>query len=256
MRSKYIAGNWKMNMDRAGAVDLAKSLVEQLKGLDGKFMIAPPFVYLDAVGQIINGSNIILGAQDVTYTENGAHTGEVSAVMLKDIGVQTVILGHSERRNDFYESNQIVNKKVLIALAHDLDVVLCIGERFSHKIVGVTESVCGLQIKTGLEGVTPEQMARVTIAYEPIWAIGTGQTATPEEANRTQAFVRKTIADIYGQKVADETRILYGGSMNAKNAEELLAQSDIDGGLIGGASLKAETFVPICKFAHDANSAK
>ena len=236
MRSKYIAGNWKMNMDRAGAVDLAKSLVEQLKGLDGKFMIAPPFVYLDAVGQIINGSNIILGAQDVTYTENGAHTGEVSAVMLKDIGVQSVILGHSERRNDFYESNQIVNKKVLIALAHGLDVVLCIGERFSHKIVGVTESVCGLQIKTGLEGVTPEQMARVTIAYEPIWAIGTGQTATPEEANKT--------------------RILYGGSMNAKNAEELLAQSDIDGGLIGGASLKAETFVPICKFAHDANSAK
>ncbi len=249
MRAKYIAGNWKMNMDKAGAVELAKSIVEQLKDVKNTFMIAPPFVYLDAVSQIVKGSNIILGAQDVTYTENGAHTGEISATMLKDVGVQTVILGHSERRNDFYENNKIINSKVKIALEHDLDVVLCIGERFSHKIVGVTETVCSLQIKTGLSGVSAEQMSHITIAYEPIWAIGTGQTATPEEANKTHAFVRKTIGEIYGQKIADEIRILYGGSMNAKNAEELLAQSDIDGGLIGGASLKAETFVPICQFS-------
>ena len=136
-----------------------------------------------------------------------------------------------------------------IALEHGLDVVLCIGERFSHRIVGVTESVCALQVKTALAGVSAEQMSKVTIAYEPIWAIGTGQTATPEEANKTHAAVRKTLADMYGQNVADETKILYGGSMNAKNAEELLAQPDIDGGLIGGASLKADTFVPICKFS-------
>ncbi|MCR5123644.1 MAG: triose-phosphate isomerase [Treponema sp.] len=249
MRAKYIAGNWKMNMDRAGAVELAKALVEQLKDVDNTFMIAPPFVYLDAVSQIVKGSNIILGAQDVTYTENGAHTGEVSASMLVDIGVKTVILGHSERRNDFYENNKIVNSKVKIALGHGLDVVLCIGERFSHRIVGVTESVCALQVKTALAGVSAEQMSKVTIAYEPIWAIGTGQTATPEEANKTHAAVRKTLADMYGQNVADETKILYGGSMNSKNADELLAQPDIDGGLIGGASLKADTFVPICKFS-------
>jgi triosephosphate isomerase len=249
MRAKYIAGNWKMNMDKAGAIELAKALVEQLKDVKNTFMIAPPFVYLDAVSQIVKGSNIILGAQDVTYTENGAHTGEISATMLKDVGVQTVILGHSERRNDFYENNKVVNDKVKIALKHGLDVVLCIGERYSHKIVGVTEAVCSLQIRTALAGVSAEQMSHITIAYEPIWAIGTGQTATPEEANKTHAFVRKTIGAIYGQKIADEIKILYGGSMNAKNAEELLAQSDIDGGLIGGASLKAETFVPICEFS-------
>lgn len=249
MRTKFIAGNWKMNMDRAGAVDLAKALVEQLKDVNNTFMFAPPFVYLDAVAPIIKGSNIILGAQNVAVSENGAHTGEVSAEMLKDVGVQSVILGHSERRDELYENNRIVNKKVHAALNHGLKVVLCIGERYSHKIVGVTENVCRLQIEEGLANVSPEQMKDVVIAYEPIWAIGTGVTPTPEEANSIHASIRKTLAKIFDQSIADETKILYGGSMNAKNAEALLAQPEIDGGLIGGASLKAETFVPICKYS-------
>ncbi|MBQ0052398.1 MAG: triose-phosphate isomerase [Treponema sp.] len=247
MRSKYVAGNWKMNMDKAGAVALAKDLVEALKDFDGKFMIAPPYVYLDAVAQILKGSNILLGAQDMAATDNGAHTGAVSAKMLKDIGVQTVILGHSERRYEFYESNRLINRKVLQALENGLEVVLCIGELFSQRIVGVTEDVCELQIRDGLAGVSNDQLSKITIAYEPIWAIGTGKTATPEEAEKVQASVREVIGRIFGKEAAGEIKILYGGSMNASNADELLAQPDIDGGLIGGASLKAETFVPICK---------
>lgn len=249
MRSKYVAGNWKMNMDKAGAVALAKDLVEGLKDLDSKFMIAPPFVYLDAVYQVIKGSNIILGAQDMAATDNGAHTGAVSGEMLKDIGVQTVILGHSERRYEFYESNILISKKVRKALDIGLDVVLCIGELASQKIAGVTDNVCELQIYGGLERVTQEELKRVTIAYEPIWAIGTGKTATPEEAQQVHERVRSVIASTYGKKAAEEIKILYGGSMNAKNADALLSQPDIDGGLIGGASLKAETFIPICKSA-------
>ena len=248
-RTKYVAGNWKMNMDKAGAVALAKGLVENLKGLTAKYMIAPPFVYLDAVYQEIKDSNIILGAQDMAATENGAHTGAVSAVMLKDIGVKTVILGHSERRYEFYENDTLINKKVHEALKNDLDVVLCIGELSSHRIVGVTERICEIQIRSGLEGVTEEQLAKISIAYEPVWAIGTGKTATPEEAQEVHASVRSVIARLYSPKAADAITILYGGSMNAGNAEALLAQPDIDGGLIGGASLKADTFTPICQFA-------
>ena len=150
MRTKFIAGNWKMNMNRAGAVELATALVEQLKSVNNTFMIAPPLVYLDCVAPIVKGSNILLGAQNVAVSENGAHTGEVSAEMLKDIGVQSVILGHSERRDELYENNRIVNQKVHAALNHGLNVVLCIGERYSHKIVGVTESVCRIQIEEGL----------------------------------------------------------------------------------------------------------
>ncbi len=249
MRSKYVAGNWKMNMDRESAVALAKDLVASLKGLDGKFMIAPPYVYLDAVHQVIKGSNIILGAQDMAATDNGAHTGAVSGKMLKDIGVQTVILGHSERRYEFYETDKLINRKVHAALDNDLDVVLCIGELFSHRIVGVTENVCEHQIRYGLAGVSKDKFSKITIAYEPIWAIGTGKTATPEDAQKVHASVREAISKIFGSEVAQEVKILYGGSMNASNAEALLAQPDIDGGLIGGASLKAETFTPICKFS-------
>lgn len=249
MRSKYVAGNWKMNMDRESAVALAKDLVASLKNLDGKFMIAPPYIYLDAVHQVIAGSNIILGAQDMAATDNGAHTGAVSGKMLKDIGVQTVILGHSERRYEFYESNRLINKKVHEALRNDLDIVLCIGELFSQRIVGVTEDVCELQIRDGLAGVPLDKLSKITIAYEPVWAIGTGKTATPEEAESVHASVRETIGKIFGAAAAEEIKILYGGSMNASNAEALLSQADIDGGLIGGASLKAETFAPICEFS-------
>lgn len=249
MRTKYIAGNRKMNMDRAGAVDLAKALVSELKGLDGSFMIAPPFVYLDAVASVIKGSNIRLGAQNAASTENGAHTGEVSVAMLKDIGVQSVILGHSERRDAQNESDKLINEKILAVLNGGLEVVLCIGEQYSQRIAGATEEVCGKQVRGCLKGLTPEQMKNVVIAYEPVWAIGTGKTATPEEANAVHKFVRGVLAEMFGNETAENTKILYGGSMNDGNAEALLAQPDIDGGLIGGASLKADKFSAICRFS-------
>ncbi|MCR5290418.1 MAG: triose-phosphate isomerase [Treponema sp.] len=246
MRKHYIAGNWKMNTDKAGAVKLAQDLVKELKDKPNKYMIGVPYVYLDAVAQVVKGSNILLGAQDMAATGNGAHTGEVSAEMLKDIGVQSVILGHSERRHEIGESDELINKKVLRALEQGLEVVLCIGELLSDREAGNAEKVCAFQLSADLCGVTAEQMKNVTIAYEPVWAIGTGKTATPEDAEAIHKFCRNYIAKLYDQKVADEVIIQYGGSMKAANAAELLAQPDIDGGLIGGAALKAETFVPIC----------
>lgn len=246
-RIKYIAGNWKMNTSRDEAVKLASGLVTALKGKSGKFMVGVPFVYLDAVGQVVKGSNILLGAQDCAATANGAHTGEVSCQMLKDIGVQSVIIGHSERRHEIGESDALINLKVRRALKEGLEVVLCIGELLSEREAGMAESVCAFQLSACLSGVTAEEMKRVTIAYEPVWAIGTGKTATPSDAEEIHKFCRKHIALLYSQEVADETIIQYGGSMKAANAKELLAQSDIDGGLIGGASLKVETFLPICE---------
>ena len=245
-RIHYIAGNWKMNTNKAEAVKLAQDLVVALKEKNGKYMIGVPFVYLDAVSQVIKGSNIILGAQDVAATANGAHTGEVSTEMLKDIGVRSVILGHSERRHEIGESDELINKKVRRALSEGLEVVLCIGELLSDREAGNAEQVCAFQLSADLAGVTEEQMKNVTIAYEPVWAIGTGKTATPADAEAIHKFCRAHIAKLYNQKVADAVIIQYGGSMKASNAKELLAQPDIDGGLIGGASLKADTFEPIC----------
>ncbi len=245
-RTHYIAGNWKMNLDKAGSVKLARDLVAALKGKSNKYMVGVPFVYLDAVAQVLKGSNILLGSQDMAATANGAHTGEVSAEMLKDIGVQVVILGHSERRHEIGESDELINKKVRRALEQGLEVVLCIGELLEDREAGNAEQVCAFQLSADLAGVSEEQMKKVTIAYEPVWAIGTGKTATPADAEAIHKFVRGYIAKLYNQKVADETIIQYGGSMKASNAAELLAQPDIDGGLIGGASLKAETFEPIC----------
>lgn len=245
-RTHYIAGNWKMNLDKSGSVKLAQDLVAALKGKSNKYMVGVPFVYLDAVAQVLKGSNILLGSQDMAATGNGAHTGEVSAEMLKDIGVQVVILGHSERRHEIGESDELINKKVRRALEQGLEVVLCIGELLEDREAGNAEQVCAFQLSADLAGVSEEQMKKVTIAYEPVWAIGTGKTATPADAEAIHKFVRGYIAKLYNQKVADETIIQYGGSMKASNAKELLDQPDIDGGLIGGASLKADTFEPIC----------
>lgn len=247
MRTHYIAGNWKMNTDKAGAVKLAGDLVEKLKGLPNKFMIGVPFVYLDAVAQVVKGSNIILAAQDVAATDNGAHTGEVSTAMLKDIGVQCVIIGHSERRHEIGESDYLINQKVRKALADGLEVDLCIGELLSEREAGKAEDVCAFQLSADLAGVSKDEMKKVTIAYEPVWAIGTGKTATPADAQSMHHFIRGYIEKLYDKESADAVLIQYGGSMKESNAKELLAQEDIDGGLIGGASLKAETFVPICK---------
>ena len=246
MRTTYVAGNWKMNMDKQSAVALVEQLVRDLKGCKNKVMVAPPFVYLDAVAQVVKCSNVILGAQNMAATDNGAHTGEVSASMLKDLGVQTVILGHSERRYEFGECDELINMKVLRALAAGLDVIICIGELLAQREVGRAEKVCERQLNSALMGVPKEQLERVTIAYEPVWAIGTGKTATPDDAQQIHSYARKVIAKMYDQDAADKIIIQYGGSMNVKNYKELLAQPDVDGGLIGGASLKAETFVPIC----------
>lgn len=247
MRQYYIAGNWKMNKTKSEAVELAKGLVAALKDGKNKYMIAPSFTNLDAVAQIVKGTNILLGAQNMSTEESGAHTGEVSVLMLKDLGVQTVILGHSERRHIYGETDTMINKKVKLAIKHDLEVVLCIGELLEEREAGKAEAVCEEQTRKGLEGVSVEELKKVTIAYEPVWAIGTGKTATPEDAEAIHSYTRKVIAEMYGQAASDEIIIQYGGSMKADNAAALLAKPDVDGGLIGGAALKVETFEPICK---------
>ena len=249
MRKYFIAGNWKMHKTTSEAVELASALVKELKGGPHKYMIAPSFTSLDAVSKVVKGSNILLGAQNMSTDEQGAHTGEVSVLQLKDLGVQVVILGHSERRHIYKEDDAMINKKVKLALAHGLEVILCVGELLEEREAGKAEAVCEEQTRKGLAGVTAEELKRVTIAYEPVWAIGTGKTATPEDADAIHAYVRKIIADMYGKDAADSIIIQYGGSMKAANAQALLAKENIDGGLIGGAALKAETFKPIawCK---------
>lgn len=249
MRKYFIAGNWKMHKTTSEAVALASELVTELKGGPNKYMIAPTFTSLDAVSKVIKGTNILLGAQNMSTDEQGAHTGEVSVLQLKDLGVSVVILGHSERRHTYKEDDALINKKVKLALAHGLEVILCVGELLSEREAGKAEAVCELQTKKGLEGVSEADLKKVTIAYEPVWAIGTGKTATPEDADAIHAYIRKLIGSMYSAKAADEIIIQYGGSMNAGNAQALLAKENIDGGLIGGAALKAETFKPIalCK---------
>jgi len=249
MRKYFIAGNWKMHKTTSEAVALATELVSKLKGGPHKYMIAPTFTSLDAVSKVVKGSNVLLGAQNMSTDEQGAHTGEVSVLQLKDLGVQVVILGHSERRHTYKEDDAMINKKVKLALAHGLEVILCVGELLEEREAGKAEKVCDEQTRKGLAGVSAEELKRITIAYEPVWAIGTGKTATPEDADAIHAFVRKVIADMYGKAAADAMVIQYGGSMKAENAQALLAKENIDGGLIGGAALKADTFVPIalCK---------
>ena len=249
MRKYFIAGNWKMHKTTSEAVALASDLVKELKGGPNKYMIAPSFTSLDAVSKVVKGTNILLGAQNMSTDEAGAHTGEVSVLQLKDLGVQVVILGHSERRHIYKEDDAMINKKVKLALQHGLEVILCVGELLEEREAGKAEKVCETQTRKGLEGISAADLKNVTIAYEPVWAIGTGKTATPEDADAIHAFVRKVIADMYGKKAADEIIIQYGGSMKAENAAALLAKENIDGGLIGGAALKADTFKPIalCK---------
>lgn len=248
MRNYFIAGNWKMHKTTGEAVELAKALVEDLKDGKNKYMIAPPFTALDAVSKVVKGTNVMLGAQNMSTEEQGAHTGEVSVLMLKDLGVQIVILGHSERRHIYKEDDAMINKKVRLALKHGLEVDLCIGELLEEREAGKAEAVCERQLREGLAGVTAEEMKRVTIAYEPVWAIGTGKTATPDDAETIHYYCRSVLAGMYGKEVADEVVIQYGGSMKAENAKALLEKPDIDGGLIGGAALKVETFSPIAKF--------
>lgn len=248
MRSYYIAGNWKMHKTVGESVALAKALVSALGDCREKVMIAPAFTSLAAVSEAIRGSRLILGAQNMAVEEQGAHTGEVSVLMLKDLGVRAVILGHSERRHTYGESDDLVNRKVRLALAHGLDPILCVGETLEEREAGKLERVVGTQLRDGLKGVSADEFKRVTIAYEPVWAIGTGKTATPEDADSVHAFCRKVLAELYGQDAAKSVCIQYGGSVKPENAAALMAKPNIDGALVGGASLRAETFVPIAKF--------
>lgn len=237
-----------MHKTRAEAAALAKELVAALADGRHKYLVAPSFTALETVAEIVRGSNILLGAQNCAAEEEGAHTGEVSVLQLKDLGVRTVILGHSERRHLYKEDDGLVNRKVSLALKHGFDVILCVGELLEEREAGKAEAVCRRQTVEGLKGVSAADLQRVTIAYEPVWAIGTGKTATPEDADAIHAYIRKVIAEIYSPAAAENIVIQYGGSVKPDNAAALMAKENIDGALVGGASLKADTFIPIARF--------
>jgi triosephosphate isomerase len=248
MRNYYIAGNWKMNKTPKEAAELAKALVSQLKGCKEKLLIAPAFVAIPAVAEVVKGSNIRLGAQNMAQEESGAFTGEVSVLMLKELGVQTVILGHSERRAIYKEDDALINKKLHLALKHDLEVILCVGETLAEREGGKLETVLKTQITEGFKGVDSSRLKDIVVAYEPVWAIGTGKTASPDDADGAHQLIRKVLAGLYGEAAAKAMMIQYGGSVKADNAAELMAKPNIDGALVGGAALKPETFVPIANF--------
>ena len=248
MRKIIVAGNWKMNKTASEA----KAFFEEFKPLvadvkNAEIIIGAPFTALETATRETKGSNIKIAAENMNAKESGAYTGEVSPLMLKDLGVEYVILGHSERREYYHENDEIINEKVKSALAHDLKPILCIGEKLEQREAGTTNDVVKTQIVGGLKDVTAEQMANVVLAYEPVWAIGTGKTATPEQAQEVHAFIRGLLTDLYGKEVAENVTVQYGGSMNDGNAADLIAQTDIDGGLVGGASLIPEKFAVIIK---------
>lgn len=244
MRRPFIAANWKMNKTISEARDFVTAFIPSIKGIDDSdIVIAPPFTALYSVAELIKGSNIRLSAQNVFYEEKGAFTGEVSPVMLKDVGCYYVIVGHSERRQYFGENDEVLNKKVKASLKNGLEVIFCIGETLKEREEGMTLKVLERQIKEGLKDV---DISRIVIAYEPVWAIGTGRTATPEQAQEAHAFIREKIRAI--SEIADKLRILYGGSVTPDNIDTLMACPDVDGALVGGASLKPESFERIVKF--------
>ena len=240
MRRPIIAGNWKMNKTAAEGAALVNELKPLVKDADCDVVVCVPFTDIPAVSAAAKGSNIRVGAQNVHFAEKGAYTGEISAEMLKEFGVEYVIIGHSERRQYFGETDETVNKRMHAALAAGLTPIVCVGESLEERETGKTEAVLSVQIEEGLKGL--EDVSKIVIAYEPIWAIGTGKTATAEQANETIAFIRKKCAEVFCPKCAEKVRIQYGGSMDAKNCKELMAMPEIDGGLIGGASLKPEDF--------------
>jgi triosephosphate isomerase (TIM) len=250
LRKKLIAGNWKMNKTPADGVALAQDIVTAVgKQPDVDIVICPPFTALDAVAKTLEGSIVKLGAQNMHFEASGAFTGEVSAPMLRALFTTHVILGHSERRTYFGETDELINKKVLTALKNQLRPIFCVGESLAEREAGSTLKVVQTQVERGLEGVSKELAASVIVAYEPVWAIGTGKVATTEQAQEVHAFIRGLLTKLFTEPVAQRVRILYGGSMKPANAPELLAQRDIDGGLIGGASLEARSFVDLVNAA-------
>ncbi|MGA3050683.1 MAG: triose-phosphate isomerase [Chitinispirillaceae bacterium] len=247
-RRKFIAGNWKMNTTLDEARVLARSLVDMAgKITDVDIAVCPPYTNLFAVGEIIKGSNVHLGAQDVHWEAKGAYTGKVSTAMLKSVGVKYVIIGHSEQRSFFNETDETVNKKVKATLAAGLLPIICVGETLDERKKGLLKIVIERQVKGAYSGIGETDAVKTTIAYEPVWAIGTGEVASPAQANEAHIFIRSVIAGIYSKSIAESVRIQYGGSMKPDNAKDLLALSDVDGGLIGGAALKAQDFLGIIK---------
>lgn len=248
MRTPIIAGNWKMNNTKEAGVKLINELAPLVKDAQATVVVCPTFTTLDAVIKVVSGTNIHVGAQNVHWEEKGAYTGEIAPSMLKEIGVEYVIIGHSERREYFGETDETVNKRVKAAIQAGIVPIMCCGESLETREAGTTNEFVGGQVKAGLSGLTAEQVANLVIAYEPIWAIGTGKTATSDQANEVCKFIRETVAAEFGQDAADRVRIQYGGSVKPATIAELMAKSDIDGALVGGAALKADDFSKIVKF--------
>ena len=244
-RKAIIAGNWKMNKTATEAAELIDALIPAVKDADCEVVICTPFTSLVTAVEKCKGTNIHVGAENVHFEKSGAFTGEISADMLVDLGVEYVITGHSERRQYFAETDETVNKRTKAALEAGLKVIVCVGESLAQREQGVTEELVRMQTKIALGGVSKEEMKNIIIAYEPVWAIGTGKTATADQAEEVCGAIRGVIAKLYDDATAQATTIQYGGSMNAKNADELLSKVDVDGGLIGGASLKAPDFAAI-----------
>ncbi|MCK4907013.1 MAG: triose-phosphate isomerase [Spirochaetes bacterium] len=249
MRKPFLAGNWKMNKTVDEAVELAKELVENVGDVkDRDILICPTSLCLTEVAKIVKGTSVKLGAQNMSFEDSGAFTGEVSADMLLAAGCDYVIIGHSERREYYHEDNEAVNKKAKKALEKGINAIVCVGEKLEEREAGKAESVVEDHLKGAFSGISGEDAVKITIAYEPVWAIGTGKTATPEDADNMHAFIRKTLADIYDEAAAEKMRIQYGGSVKDSNVDELMARENIDGALVGGASLKADSFARIVKF--------
>lgn len=245
MRKPFVAGNWKMNLDSGSSADLATSLKDNLSNVAIDVAICPPFVYLPQVQKVVKGTAVGLGAQDVYFEEKGAFTGEISVNMLKDVGCTYAIVGHSERRHVLGETDELINRKLVAAQAGGLTPILCVGELLEERDAGQTEKVVEHQVRKGLANLDTAQAASAVIAYEPVWAIGTGRNATAEQAQEVHAFIRNVLKDMFDATLADNMRIQYGGSVKPDNAEELMGQSDVDGALVGGASLKADDFLAI-----------
>lgn len=248
-RNAVIAGNWKMNKNRKEAAALITELKPMVSKADCDVIICVPFTNLETALSLTEGTNIKVGAQNVHWAKSGAFTAEVSADMLKEMSVEYVIIGHSERRQYFGETDETVNKRVRAALDAGLKVILCVGELLEHREQGITEEIVGMQTKVALLGVSKEELADITIAYEPVWAIGTGKTATAQQADEVCGYIRTIVEKQYDKEVAEKMSVLYGGSMKPANAEELLSMENVDGGLIGGAALKAPDFSSLIKSA-------
>ena len=252
MRKPFVAGNWKMNTDSNTGVALAENIASgsvQVAGQAVTVAVCPPFVYLQSVTKALRSSSIAVGAQDIYFESEGAFTGEINPSMLKDVGCSYCLCGHSERRHVIGESDELINKKVTAAIAGGLLPILCVGELLEEREASQTNDVVTRQVKEGLAGLSAEKLEAVTLAYEPVWAIGTGLTATPEQAQEVHEFIRKLLGQLYDEKIAEEIRILYGGSVKPDNAADLMSQKDIDGSLVGGASLKADDFLAIIQAA-------